>query len=240
MSKEQLSQELSSAYQMAINAYNDCVQSDRFEQVQNGASHIAEGWGSDKWRQSAETQVYAIREKARAAIERERLQIEREMTEAPDTEAANYITSIKGRTDLSPAEVEAALKRYPTHAAQKAIRAAAIASGLTRYEGQGTAQEQYLSILEAKAQSIEKAFTCDRISEGRARQELTAGMLKDLDTDPQAGNAAWLQNMFGAVSAKREGQAKGKQSAEPLKKSEYSKTWIPKGDTRPKNVSTWN
>lgn len=74
--------------------------------------------------------VNAYRRESLEAIERERAKALQAVTDAPTTEEANYIVSLQGRSDMTRAEVDAALTRYKGHAAQHAIRAAAKRSGL--------------------------------------------------------------------------------------------------------------
>lgn len=162
MSRTTLASNLSKIYNDAVSSYGVNAQVDRramLEGLPVGATvPAARGITDNYLRERALGALDKKRQEAHAAIDRERQAVERELTNAPTTEEANYILSISSRNDMTDAEIQAGLKRYSSHAAQHAIAAAAQRSGKTAYVMQ-TDTEVYLNDLNELEGIINRAFT---------------------------------------------------------------------------------
>ena len=112
--------------------------------------------------------ISVARGEAKRIVADAKRRVELAITDAPSTDEANYITAISGRDDMTEAEVNAALNRYHSHAAQHAIVAAAKRSGLRGYHR--TEVEAANDALDQMNAAIENDFTLMSIgnsSEGR-------------------------------------------------------------------------
>lgn len=112
----------------------------------------------------AASAVYTAKERAMSAIESAMGKCEREMTKAPSAETVSFLATIANRDDLSKDEIAAALEHHgATHAAQKAIIAAAKRSGVYLADTR-TEQEQDIAALRNLAGQVDSAFLPWRIS----------------------------------------------------------------------------
>lgn len=138
-----------------------CKEQDRVEQARAGVENIrTKGFADEALRDQAVGAVRAAGKSALAAIDRDVVYYENMLTDAPDNEAANYITAVSQRSDLTDREVDAALKRYSGHQAHKAILAAAKRSGLDVFDPR-TGVEHELDDLAALRESVAKTYVPD-------------------------------------------------------------------------------
>lgn len=106
--------------------------------------------------------ISVARGEAKRIVADAKRRVELAITDAPTADEANYITAISGRDDMTEAEVNAALNRYHSHAAQHAIVAAAKRSGLRGYHK--TEVEAACEALDKMEQEIDKEFSLMRIN----------------------------------------------------------------------------
>lgn len=157
-SRKQLARELTDILRNARKEYEDICIQDRIEQVSAGATSIkTKGFASSARANDARACVNTARARAFNLIDRELNKAQTELVAAPSAEAANYVSSISGRSDLTADEVKAGLSRYREHSAQKAIRAAAYRSGLKEYAGR-TDAETYLADLRTLKDDVSKTY----------------------------------------------------------------------------------
>ena len=128
--RKNLANELSTILDNARTDYAYCQKRDRMEQAADGATNIRGGFVYDHNKADAANVLSSARSKALYAIDRQIKNAEGKLTDAPTTDEANYIVAISGRTDYTRDEMNAALSRYRSHSAQKAIINAAKASKL--------------------------------------------------------------------------------------------------------------
>ena len=156
--RKNLANELSSIFDNARNEYAKCEERDRIDQARDGAESIRKGFAYDHNRADAERVVWGAREKALAAIDKSIGTAETKLTDAPTTDEANYIVSIQQRTDYTRQEMDAALSRYKSHAAQHAIASAAKASGIVPSTYM-TDTEKDLADLRDLRSSVERTYS---------------------------------------------------------------------------------
>ena len=139
--------------------YKRLQERDRMEQARNGAEVIdTRRFIYSENEQEARGIVGRAADRALGIIDKEIEEAGGMLVDAPSTEAANYITAIAARDNLTADEVNAGLARYKDHASQKAIRAAAARSGLRDLAGM-TDAEVYLSDLRSLRSDVAKTYT---------------------------------------------------------------------------------
>lgn len=205
-----MAKELGKAYDKAIQDYKSCLDSDHFELVSRGASQVPEGFASDYWRKEADGSVFRAKAEALEAIAKERRPYDRSLTDAPTEEETRYIMSINGRSDMTRREANAALKRYTSHAAQRAIFAAAQRSGIET-AGSRTDAESYLEELEQIEGTVERIFNDVDIAQGKSRQELTRNFLAGFAQESPASPAEAFARLFGSEASDGAGSQDGGQ-----------------------------
>lgn len=168
--RKNLANELSTILGNARKEYAACEERDRMEQAQNGADNIRGGFVYDHNRANAESVISGARNMALYAIDRQIKNAESKLTDAPTAEEASYILSISGRTDYTQQEMDAALSRYKSHGAQKAIYNAAKASNLVSFSHM-TEEERDLSDLRDLRADVDRTYSpsnFESMSDGRA------------------------------------------------------------------------
>ena len=169
--RKRLADELTAILNDARFEYAGCQERDRVKQARNGAEHIqVRGFAYDDIRAEASGVVNLARERALNAIDRQICRTESMLIEPPSADELSYITGIRGRTDLSRDEMNAALSRYKSHAAQKAILSAAAASELISGTRE-TREERDLSDLRTLRDNVCQTYTSadfDNMTDGRA------------------------------------------------------------------------
>ena len=127
--------------------YANLQERDRVEQARAGAESIqTRGFAFKEIAAEADALVGRAADKALGIIDSEIEAAGGALVEAPSAEAVAYVSTIAARSNLSADEVAAGLSRYRDHASQKAIKAAAVRSGLQQFGGT-TAAEDYISDL---------------------------------------------------------------------------------------------
>lgn len=161
MNSSALAKKVSALYGEAVQCWQTMAGQDRSIQAQDAEAGqtivFSPVISDDDLRQRAEAEVYAKRDAALQAVQSERESAQRELSNAPTNQEANYIMAISTRDDLTEAEVTAGLERYRSHAAQHAISAAAKRSGLTAF-CVDTDAERYLRNLDQAERQICKLF----------------------------------------------------------------------------------
>ena len=170
-----LAEELSKILDNARREYAQWQENDRAEQARNGAERIERGrFVYPEFSANAADAVSRARTKALAAVDARIRRAERALTDPPTTDEANYITAIRDRKDLTREEMEAALSRYSSHSAQRAILNSAIASGLIP-EVSATKGERDLHDLKRLRADVEKTYTADFGNMSATMAALTRG-----------------------------------------------------------------
>ena len=182
MSRETLAKKLAQLYSEAVNQYQFYVGQARAQQAQAAEAGqtvtITPGIADEELRKRAEAEVFAKREAALQAVQSEREAANRELTNAPTTDEANYILAISTRDDLTETEALAGLERYKSHAAQHAIASAAKRSGL-RHIIASTDTERYLRDLAELEREVNKAFSpFDILAASEGKKLVTATALE--------------------------------------------------------------
>ena len=182
MSRETLAKTLKQLYTEAVEQYAFYANQSRAQEAQAAKTGqtvtFTAGIADDTLRQRAEGEIYAKHEAALQAVQKERAATERELTNAPTTDEANYILAISTRDDLTEAEAKAGLDRYHSHAAQHAIASAAKRSGLNHIFA-STDTERYLRDLADVEYEVNRAFSPLAIlSASESQQLVTATTLE--------------------------------------------------------------
>ena len=151
-------------YNYAADAVDRALQADHAQQMQaaekSGCSvsfrndRINDDFISERAQQS----VSIARDDALKAVGKALNEARNIITDAPTTEEANYIVSISQRSDMTHDEIEAAMSRYTGHAAQHAIRSAAIRSGFKDF-GIKTDVERRIDMLNQLHEAVERDFS---------------------------------------------------------------------------------
>lgn len=176
--RQLLADELTEILGSARDEYARCQEEDWAAQAKAGAEAIDKrNFAFGENRERADRVITSARARAVSAIDRRIKEAERAMTDPPTTEEANFITAIRGRTDLTADEMNAALGRYRSHAAQKAIYTAAKASELVR-GGHMTEAERDLHDLRGLMSSVEDTYTSDFGNMTRGQTAITANGYK--------------------------------------------------------------
>lgn len=163
--RKSLATELTSILNGALAGYERSKESDRVAQARSGATTIqTKSFANEGIKKQAHADIFAARDKALSAIDRETERVMGDLSKAPSTEAANYIAAIAQRDDLSADEVSAALGRYTDHASQKAIRSAAARSGLRC--GSKTLEESYIDDLRTLRKDVIDTYTPATFEDG--------------------------------------------------------------------------
>lgn len=156
--RKRLARKLTDILKSCREEYDDICMRDRMEQVSAGATSVkTKGFASNVYANDARACVNAARARALNLIDGELDKAREELAAAPSADAANYVLSISHRSDLTADEIKAGLSRYPEHSAQKAIRAAAVRSGLNEYAG-STDVELYLSDLRTLKDDVSETY----------------------------------------------------------------------------------
>ena len=157
-------------YDNACDAYDRALHRDRMLRAENAAEmggSVSYGKNDrivdSACMDSAKVGISTAYERAVDAIDRDMAAAEAKLVSAPSTEAANYCLAISGRDDMTEDEVAAALNRYPDHATQHAVLAAAKRSGLHGFAGL-TAVEMDIERLRSLRQDVDASFTVWNIS----------------------------------------------------------------------------
>lgn len=162
------------AYGDACRGVESALMDDKVLQARNGEKTINDGFLYAETRERAFRSVETSRGEAMDAIEKARKRATSALTAAPSVDESNYILSISGRDDLTAGEVSAALGRYSSHAAQRAIISAARRSGVHVDFGE-TEAEKALSALDALEARTSREFDVNRISSSSESGRLVAG-----------------------------------------------------------------
>ena len=170
--------------------YANLQERDRVEQARAGAESIqTRGFAFKEIAAEADALVGRAADKALGIIDSEIEAAGGALVEAPSAEAVAYVSTIAARSNLSADEVAAGLSRYRDHASQKAIKAAAVRSGLQQFGGT-TAAEDYISDLRSLRDDVAKTYTAGfgGISEGYAA--VLAGGYQAFADNPGSGGDA--------------------------------------------------
>ena len=165
MKVERVADTAKRCYLDACGSVEIAMRDDRMQQAADGRTSINNRFVYDDIRQRAARSVEMSRKEALEAIEAARKRATDALTEAPTNEEANYILSISGRDDLTENEIAAALNRYSSHAAQRAIVAAANRSGKKLIVPSGmTEAEREISLLDDLENRVNDNFSLDKIA----------------------------------------------------------------------------
>lgn len=131
---------------------------DAESQARAGADRIVrDRFTDDEVRELAVSTVADAERRAMSALDSAKAALERELVAAPSTDEANYIAAIAQRSDMTEREIDAALAAYGSHAAQRAIRAAATRSGFKSY-GTRSDAERELDAIDALRKSVSRTY----------------------------------------------------------------------------------
>ena len=179
MTIENIAGTVAQAYDGALAAYRNAQGRDRLEQARTTNGEM---FAYERIENAIETQ----RETAMNAINAALASRENDLAAAPSAEAANYLTAISGRDDMSADEVNAALNLYgDTHAARKAILGAAKRSGVSITDAT-TETERDITALRELAATVEQEFSPLKF---RNMSECASWLVK-ADIMGERGNAA--------------------------------------------------
>jgi len=168
--RKKLASELTSILNNTRAKYAECQARDRMEQARDGAENIRGGFVYGHNREAANNMLNSARSMALYAVDKQIKNAEGKLTDAPSTDEANYITAISGRTDYTRDEMNAALSRYKSHSAQKAIINAAKASKLVPASYM-TKEEREIADLRDLRADIDRTyspFNFEKMSDGAA------------------------------------------------------------------------
>ena len=161
-----VAREVQEAYDSAIRITDSALRNDRVLQAENAGDGSTVTFGNsiknERLRKDATDSVCSARLKAHKAVERALSGARGALTDPPSTDEANYIVAVSVRDDLTEYEVHAALDRYKSHSAQRAIRNAAKRSGLKTIDGM-TETEATIEALEKMDELIDREFSLDRL-----------------------------------------------------------------------------
>ena len=145
--RETIAKKLTDTLATTRTEYKRLQERDRMEQARAGAERIdSKRFAFKEIEQEAIGIVRDAGAKALSIIDAELEKAGGALVEAPSAEAANYVLTIAARDNMTADEVQAGLSKYHDHASQKAIKAAAVRSGLHQFGGL-TEAETYVADL---------------------------------------------------------------------------------------------
>ena len=190
---------VAAAYDEAVAAYERGLQRDTARKVSNARPgetiRMSDRIEDADISNDVSASIGAAREKAMKAITRGMERTQKKLTDAPDSDATNYIVSISQRDDMTADEIEAALSRYKGHAAQHAIRAAAKRSGVKQYAGP-TDAEREMEAYRTLAGKVGEYFSPYAISGPSFKNSLARQTFINIGNDVMPGSLEELNIAF--------------------------------------------
>ena len=197
----QVAESVAEAYDEAVAAVTRGLERDTARKVSNARPgdtvRMSDRIEDEGISNSVSADIAAAREKAMREITRGLDRAQKKLTDAPTTEAANYIVAISQRDDMTADEIAAALDRYKGHAAQHAIRAAAKRSGVTQYVGL-TDAEREVDAYRSLAGAVGEYFSLYQITSGAGvRNALTRQNFITIGKGGDPASVKELNAIFG-------------------------------------------